>query len=425
MRKWLFIALMLSIVATIVLTAVLPEGERRWIYVSGGLSLVVSLLLLRSVILPGERVARGMELLRAQDFNNRLTNVGQYDADRIVGLFNSMIDRLRNERLRNLEQESFLKLLIDASPMGVVMLDFDGHISMVNSSFLRITGLPAGIDMIGKRVNQLGSELAAKMEDVELGTNTVLRTGDVMMYRCYHLSFIQTGFRRRFYLLESLTEEVMKAERNAYEKVIRIISHEVNNTMGGVRSVLETIGMVSEDEDIREVVESCDDRCDKMCRFVSSYADVVRVPDPVKTSVDLNVELEKMVPFLQQMTREGIALIAELPDDEVMASIDVSLMEQVIVNIVKNACESIDGDGWVRISTSLKENGKPVLEISNNGRQITEEESAQLFRPFFTTKRDGKGIGLTLISEILKKHGATFTLRTTSDGITRFRICFQ
>lgn len=140
MRKWLFIALVLSIIATVILIYLIDRVGVGWLYASSGISLVVSGLLLWSVILPGERVSRGMELLRAQDFNNRLTKVGQYDADRIVTLFNSMIDKLRNERLRNMERESFLNLLIDASPMGVVMLDFDGRISMVNSSFLEDCG---------------------------------------------------------------------------------------------------------------------------------------------------------------------------------------------------------------------------------------------------------------------------------------------
>ena len=126
-------------------------------------------------------------------------------------------------------------------------------------------------------MTSLYSELASHMMEVPLGENRVIRGGDVRTYRCYHLSFIRAGFMRRFYLLESLTEEVMKAERAAYEKVIRVISHEVNNTMGGVRSVLQTLRDVCEDPDIEEVVDSCDDRCVQMCDFISSYADVVKV----------------------------------------------------------------------------------------------------------------------------------------------------
>lgn len=88
-------------------------------------------------------------MISAQDFNNRLTPVGEYNADKIVTLFNSLIDKLRLERLRNLEQDSFLRLLIDSSPMGVMMLDFDGKIVMINNSLCRITGIKGEQDALG------------------------------------------------------------------------------------------------------------------------------------------------------------------------------------------------------------------------------------------------------------------------------------
>ncbi|MDE6422087.1 MAG: HAMP domain-containing histidine kinase [Muribaculaceae bacterium] len=340
--------------------------------------------------------------------------------------------------------------------------------------------------MMGRSLEELSGELTRRMRDVPLGECIEIRRGDIMRYRCYHLSFIQSGFKREFYLLESLTEEVMKAERNAYEKVIRIISHEVNNTMGGVRSVLETLHDFSESDEVREVIESCDNRCDQMTRFINSYADVVRVPEPVKEPVDINEMIGDMMPFLQGMGSEKVSLRFNPSEENIVADIDLPLMQQVIVNIVKNAIESItmkrdsrndesvDGDSessdsrngdlvdgesessdsrngdlmacdselrdsvytdrdklsgsrdMGHIDINIEEiEGHPMIEIGNNGEPISDAVSRQLFSPFFTTKREGRGIGLTLISEILNRHGATYSLKTTSDGITRFRILFR
>lgn len=365
-----------------------------------------------------------MDLIKAQDFNNRLLNVQEYNSDKIVDLFNQMIDKLRNERLHNREQESFLKLLIEASPMGVMMLDYDDKITMTNESFLRLTGIKEAGSIKGKPLSEVPSELVRKMLEVKLGENRILRNGDVKMYRCYHLSFMQTGFQRHFYLLESLTEEVMKAERTAYEKVIRIISHEVNNTMGGVRSVLDTIHSVCEEEDLREVIESCDSRCNEMCNFISSYADVVRVPQPVMKETDLDKLLKKMIPFLQETLPENIQLTFTPTKEDTIVKLDLSLIQQVIVNIVKNAVESIEGNGLIDISIE-KVGQDTQLIISNNGQPITEEVSKNLFSPFFTTKREGRGLGLTLISEILNLHNARFSLKTGDDLITRFTILFH
>lgn len=369
-------------------------------------------------------VTRGLELIASQDFNNRLTHTGIHGPDKIVDLFNTMIDTLRSERTKNLEQENFLQLLTKASPMGVLTLDFDRRVTMANPAFLKITGISEEKDILGKRPEEIKLSLVREMLKTKLGTNAVIRDGDVRTYRCYHLSFIQTGFRREFYLLESLTEEVIKAERAAYEKVIRTISHEINNTMGGVRSVLQTISDTSNDDETIEVLESCDNRCEEMCAFVSAYADVVRLPEPILHETDLNDEVSRLVPFLKMTAKEGVDIEFSPSRTPTIAMIDSNMMQQALVNIVKNANESISSEGgWIRITVAMESN-RPVLEIANNGEPISDEVSRNLFRPFYTTKKEGRGIGLTLTAEILNRHNARFRLWTDSHKTTRFRIIF-
>lgn len=387
-------------------------------------AIAVIIFLWQSAIRPKRVVTRGLELIASQDFNNRLTHTGIHGPDKIVDLFNTMIDKLRSERTKNLEQENFLQLLTKASPMGVLTLDFDKIVTMVNPAFLKITAIEKEENIIGKRLTAVKASLVKEMIKIPLGNNAVIRDGDVMMYRCYHLSFIQSSFRREFYLLESLTEEVIKAEREAYEKVIRTISHEVNNTMGGVRSVIQTIADTTDDADTIEVLESCDNRCEQMCAFVSSYADVVRLPEPMMQETDLNSEVARLIPFLKMSVKDYVDVSFISSSQPSTAMIDTNMMQQALVNIVKNANESISSEGgWIRIAIT-KEANHTVLEISNNGEPISEEASRNLFRPFYTTKRDGRGIGLTLTAEILNRHHARFRLWTDPRKITRFRITF-
>lgn len=373
---------------------------------------------------------RGMELIRAQDFNNRLVKVGVASADGIVILFNTIIDKLRNERLHNIEQEGFLRKMVEASPMGVLILDFDGVVASVNESFLRITGIGKDDLLTGQNIESVRNSLVDKMREVPLGENRIVRGGDFGTCRCYHLSFLQTGFPREFFLIESLTEELMMAERAAYEKVIRVISHEINNTMGGVRSVLETLEGIVEEEELKEVIGSCDNRCDEMCRFVGSYADVVRVPAPLLRRVDVGKEMRRMVPFLEKIAGGAAEISFHEASGEATAMADTSLLQQVVVNIIKNARESIlekkgkeEFEGKILIETG-KRAGKTYMEIANNGVPISVEVSANLFSPFFTTKTEGRGLGLMLVSEILRKHHADYSLSTGVDGLTRFTIIF-
>ncbi len=423
--KVLFCLLCIVVVGLVGIPYFLPK-EWSWSTLGVGVSALMLLRYLwKSEIKSNRIVMTGMELIASQDFNNRLTKTGLHDPDKIVVLFNTMIDRLRNERTKNLEQENFTQLLTQASPMGVMMLDFDRHVNMVNPAFLKITGIENEEDILGKKADTISVSLVMEMLKTELGKSGVIRDGDVMMYRCYHLYFIQSGFKREFYLLESLTEEVIKAERAAYEKVIRTISHEVNNTMGGVRSVLQTIADTTDGEDTIEVLESCDKRCEQMCAFVSSYAEVVRLPEPMKQATDLNEEVMRLIPFLKMMIKESVSLELSPSEEPAIAEIDINMIQQALINIVKNANESIfTPTGWIRITVKAGQKNT-ILEIANNGIPISEEVSRHLFRPFYSTKNDGRGIGLTLTSEIFNRHSARFSLRTDPDSITRFRIEFK
>lgn len=417
-----FIILSLSLLAILILAIVGDIAYWVW-YLPVGIAVFATMVIFRGTYLPQTAVARGMELIQSQDYNNRLVKVGEPNADRIVELFNSLIDKLRAERLLNREHESLLKLLIDASPMGVVMLDFNGNVSLVNSSFLKISGLHKKEDLIGKNIKDVPYDLVPDLMKVPLGKSEIIRKGNFRIFRCYHLNFVQEGFKREFYLLESLTDEIMKAERAAYEKVIRTISHEVNNSMGGVRSVLEIVDDEIESKDIKKVIESCDNRCERMCNFIRDYADVVKLQDPVKRRFDLKKEISGMLPFLNQTVKNGVTLNFNPSATPVIIDGDVSQIQQVILNIVKNASESIVSRGniWIDVENA----GEVVtLIISNDGTPISEEESRQLFTPFFTSKPEGKGIGLTLVREVLNRHNADYSLFSDSSGITRFSIIF-
>lgn len=420
-RVYFFLTI-LSLIGTALSAFFIP----RWGFIPllGFLLLgIISLALLHfSIVRPAKAAQRGMDILAAQDFNTRLRPVGERNANRVVRLFNTMIDRLREERLKNLEQESLLALLIEASPMGVAILDFDGRLSLLNDAFLRFSGSKDDSRFKGRRPEEWLGMLAVHLCRLSQGESAVVNTGDTMRYRCYRLSFIRRGFPVEFFLVESLTEEVREAERSAYEKVIRILSHEVNNTLCGVRSVLGLLADSSSEDDLREAARSCDDRCERLSGFVTSYADVVRLPKPVLKRMDLGEEMSKTIPFLRMILPERVELIAEIPDTPVIIEADMSQLQQAVVNIVKNAGDSIREEGYVRLTVSAE----PVatLEIINNGEGISEEVAANMFRPFYTNKPHGRGIGLTLTSEILTRHHARFRLYTSDDGLTRFRIEF-
>ena len=398
-----------------------------YFYIGEGLVLFILCYLpffYRKIVKPLNSIGSGMELLREQDFSSRLSPVGQYEADRIVNVFNRMMEQLKNERLRLREQNNFLDLLIKASPMGVILTTLDEDLSELNPMAHKMLGVRQE-DVLGKKMNEIDSPLAAELANVPKGETATVRLNDSNIYRCTHSSFIDRGFQHPFFLIESLTDEVMKAEKKAYEKVIRMIAHEVNNTTAGITSTLDTVEQALSTEegmdDICDVMRVCTERCFSMSRFITRFADVVKIPEPTLTLVDLNDLAFTCKRFMEGMcTDRNIKLRLEIDETLKEVKMDASLFEQVLVNIIKNAAESIEKDGEIIVRTL----SPAIVEVVDNGKGISKEVEAKLFSPFFSTKPNGQGIGLIFIREVLMRHGCTFSLRTYADGLTRFRILF-
>ena len=428
--KSLFYILACLLMVVWIMLLFLATRENGWkFYLVEGIvtfSLFYLIYFYRKVVKPLNSIAGGMDLLQAQDFSSRLAPVGQREADRIVSIFNRMMNQLKEERLHLREQNHFLDLLIRTSPMGVIILTLDERISMVNKAALAFLNEKTEEDLLDKTMDMLNGSLAEELTRLPKDTTTTIRLSDSHIYRCSHLSFIDRGFAHPFYLIESLTSEVMKAEKKAYEKVIRMIAHEVNNSVAGITSTLDTIDdalqTMDDTEDIREVMRVCVERSYSMSRFITNFADVVKIPEPQLEEVHLNDRVVACKIFMENLCQHrDIDLQLDLCEENPLVSMDTSLFEQVIINIIKNATESIDTHGKVIIRTSSL---PLMLEIGDTGKGISKEVESKLFSPFFSTKPNGQGIGLIFIREVLMKHGCTFSLRTYQDGITRFKIFF-
>lgn len=404
----------------------LPDSRLPYYIMEGTIAFILIYLIVfyNKIVKPMHTIGNGMELLREQDFSSRLSPVGQHEADRIVNIFNRMMDQLKNERLRLREQNHFLDLLIQASPMGVIITDLDGNISQANPMAIKMLGIHLE-SLLNKPIEKIDSPLASELAALSKEETRVVRLNDANIYRCTFTFFIDRGFQHPFYLIERMTDEVIRAEKKAYEKVIRMIAHEVNNSTAGITSTLDTVEQAlateKDMEEICDVMHVCTERCFSMSKFITRFADVVKIPEPLLSRNSLNETASTCVRFMEGLCNDHhIQLTLQCAPDVGDVNLDTSLFEQVLVNIIKNAVESIGQDGEIRITTTAPAS----LEVADNGPGISKETEEKLFSPFFSTKPHGQGIGLIFIREVLNRHGCTFSLRTYNDGWTRFRISF-
>jgi signal transduction histidine kinase len=249
--------------------------------------------------------------------------------------------------------------------------------------------------------------------------------------KCHHGTFIDRGFPRSFLLIEELTEELRQFERAAYEKLIRVMSHEVNNTVASSNSLLHSslayAGELAaaDRHDFEQAIGIVIERTEQLGSFMRRFADVFRLPPPLTRPTDL-------VPILQGIARllaandnaRGVAWDWQLQDASMWVDIDRGQFEQALVNILKNAVEAIDGEGTVTVRLTSAA-GRTTLAIEDTGPGIAAEAQSNLFTPFFSTKPHGQGIGLTLVQEILSGHGFEYGIERTAQETTRFSIVME
>ncbi len=428
-----FILYLLFLHLTFAIAAIFLLWENRiWLLAVEAffaLSFILALRLFRALFQPLDLVMTGVEFIKDKDFTSKFNEVGQPEMDQLIGVYNRMIDQLRDERTRVQEQHYFMEKILRVSPSGIITFDFDEKILLVNpSAALMLQVVPK--DLTGKKLADLHTPIAEALHQLKIGEAQVIPFQGRRRVKCQKTQYLDRGFTRHFILLEELTEELRRSEKAAYEKLIRMMSHEVNNSIGAVNSLLHSFlnykAQLRADDrnDYETALQVAIARTEHLNAFMKSFAEVVRLPLPQRQPCDLHELLRNIALLLSAESRKRNIVwkweIAAPPEPVLM---DKNQMEQVFVNICKNALEAIGENGAITVRMG-KKGGRNFVIIEDTGAGLTPEVRAHLFTPFFSTKENGQGIGLTMIQEILSQHKFEFSLDSQIGSPTQFVIYF-
>ncbi len=387
--------------------------------ISLGFSIHTAIKLFR----PYRLMDAGIASLKDKDFTTKFNNVGQPELDNLIDVYNNMIDQLRLERTKQYEKQFFLEKLVKASPAGIIIFTIDGKIKTINNAAKRIISE----DFIA--TGRLKGIWKKCIEELNYNESIIIRLNSINQYRCQKSHLMDRGVKIPFVIIEELTEEIIKTEKRAYGKVIRMMAHEVNNTLGAVNSIINSsisyLKKINSEKHINFIhaLKVSSERNKSLNIFMKNFADIIRLPKPNKHKVNINESLTGSFMFIKMSCEnKEIEFVNNINSGEFNIYVDQEQMEHVFINILKNAVEAIEEKGTIIIETIPD---KKQIIISNTGEPISFETGQRLFEAFFTTKKNGQGIGLTLIKEILKNHSCDFSLKTRSSGITEFKIVFK
>ena len=377
------------------------------------ISVVISIGLYQQLIQPLSYLKEGINAIKDRDFSVKFLPTGKKEMDELIDVYNEMMDALREERTRQEEQHFFLEKLILTSPTGIVVLDYDNQIKQIN---------PKAKEILANNTDLFLNDI----QSLQPGESKTMKIGLMNIYKVQKSNFIDRGFARVFIMIEELTAEIFEAEKNAYGKVIRMMAHEVNNTVGPVNSILNVaLGTPDLWQDaqrgpLKNAINVAVERNQNLNLFMRNFADLVKLSPVNRISVNLNHLVLAVVDLFKiKAQQQGVSFDLQLTENPFLINADALQLEQVMINIVKNAIESIGAHGTIQI---VIDPNVRQLQFIDSGKGISAEHVEKLFSPFFSTKKDGQGIGLTLVREILLNHGYTFSLETIEPGKTVFAI---
>ncbi|WP_132051963.1 sensor histidine kinase [Pseudocnuella soli] len=412
---------------TLVLSFVIFR-ENKLLFLFSEVLILVSIWLAwglyKELIQPLKTLMTGVEAIRDRDFNVKFRPTGKWEMDQLIDVYNNMIDQLRVERTRQEQQHFFLEKLIATAPTGIIILDYDNHIEGLNPKAAAILQMDEKT-LKGKPVADFQHPLLQQIATLTSGESRTISVAGTNTYKLQLAHFVDRGFPRHFITIEELTAEILAAEKKVYGKVIRMMAHEVNNTVGPVNSIVqstlkaatfapEQTGMM------QHALQVAINRNNNLNGFMRNFADLVKLPHPNRKKVDAHQLVRNVCDlFAVRAAEYNIQFNYELDETPLLIHADDQQLEQALINIVKNAMESIGSNGTITVQTIT---AQCILRIIDSGKGISEVDADHLFSPFFSTKRDGQGIGLMLIKEILRNHDFPFSLRTIEPGKTVFTI---
>jgi len=419
-RQVTMLALLTGLPALVVALVLLwngPFASRTQWTVSVALllfSLGCTVALRERVIRPLQTLSNMLAAIREQDYSLRARRSSAGDALGLAMLeLNSLMNELRERRLGALEATALLQRVMGEIDVAVLAFDDDGALRLVNAGGERLLGHPAE-RLLGRRADELG--LAACLEgeaprlvELQLGSSAgrwELRRG----------AFRQGGRPHQFILLADVSRSLRQEERLAWQRLVRVLGHEINNSLTPIRSIADRLEQLLRrsppDGDLREdlgrglgVIAA---RSEGLSRFLAAYTRLARLPPPRLGPVDV-------ADWVQRTVRLDARLpITVVPGPDVRLRADGDQLDQLLINLLANAVDAamVTGGG-VRIGWSSSDR-QFRLTIEDDGPGLP--DSANLFVPFFTTKPGGTGIGLVLSRQIAEAHGGTLTLVNRPGG---------
>ena len=368
------------------------------------------------VVHPLHTVSNLLAAMREGDFSIRARGARSPDAmGEVLFEVNALTETLRHQRLKALEATALLSRVMGEIDVAVLTFDDGGRLKFVNRAGERLLGRPEA-RLLGASADELGLEACLKQEAPQILDGAF--PGGSGRWEVRQSTFREGGLPHHLLVLSDVSRPLREEERQAWRRLIRVLGHELNNSLAPIQSLAESLrGLLGHPkpppdwrEDMRQGLAVIAARSESLSRFTNAYAKLARLPQPQFQKVDVDSLVRRVVGLETRLT------VRLTPGPEIALSADPDQLEQAVINLVRNAVDAaLESSGGVEAGWRVTAGSSRGVEVwvSDEGPGLS--STANLFVPFFTTKPNGSGIGLVLSRQIAEAHGGTLSLENRSD----------
>ncbi|HUA23624.1 MAG TPA: ATP-binding protein [Steroidobacteraceae bacterium] len=406
-------------------------------------ALYEAIALVRFSTQSSREVARFLDALSVDDLSQSFSGLTADGAHRELGTaMERVLTRLRASRSERDEQAQYLQTLVNHVPVALISIDERGAVRMLNMAARRL--FESSLTQ-ATQLSRYGEPFAVSLESLSAGNTAILRmerSSGTLLLKAAATEIVTRGLRTRLISLQNIENEMSAQELEAWQTVIRVMAHEVMNSLTPVSSLATTAHDLVQDvlaqlpatdpraaslADARDALEAVSRRSEGLLHFVRGHR---RLTKPLAARMEV-MPVQRLFARIQRLLAGDLAdrdirMLTRVEPETLELAMDAELLDQALINLVRNAIEALRDthSGQIALSAYREPDGRIAISVSDNGPGIAPDQREKVFVPFFTTKRQGSGIGLTLVRQIAAAHGASVDVGETPGGGATVRLRF-
>ncbi len=420
--------LVLLVLATAGLGAILASG----FYIFSILFVpLVGLCIYRIIRRYGESIRRVTFMFNAIDNDDLTFRFRDDEAEADNRMLNTALNRIKEiivrAKLRAEERERYYQLIMECARTGLVTVNDAGSVYQANGEALRIFGLPRMTHI--RQTETSMPEACRALQQIRTGqrlhVKEMTEAGEVnLSLSCAEIMLDQK--RLRVIAVSDIDDYLAQTQIESWSKLTRILTHEIMNSLAPITSLSDTLLHLGRplDADVAQGLETISATSRRLTAFVETFRRFTRIPEPQKAPVEVRGLLERAAALV---ATPQVGITVDVQPAEMLVYADEGLVSQVVVNLLKNAREAVAAqpDARIDVRARIDEGENIRIDVTDNGKAIPAAVTENIFTPFFTTKADGSGIGLSVSRRIMQLHNGSLRLTSNTDRRVTFTLLFE